>query len=201
MTDGEPRRVVEKLAARERAVLPAQRVDESAAVFLRDDPLAGRLIAHMETERPYRDETMTIAKLAAQLGEPEYRLRRLINGQLGHRNFAAFLNGYRLDEVRAALSDPDQRQVPILTIALDAGFGSLGPFNRAFREVDYWHDSLLFSNHLQSLLVVFPPLMPAVRAAVYPLRDPQKVVLVRKLVQSMSLPEPCCAAASIDWLL
>ncbi|MBK8271732.1 MAG: helix-turn-helix transcriptional regulator [Sphingomonadales bacterium] len=114
---------------------PAQRVDESAAVFLRDDPLAGRLIAHMETERPYRDETMTIAKLAAQLGEPEYRLRRLINGQLGHRNFAAFLNGYRLDEVRAALSDPDQRQVPILTIALDAGFGSLGPFNRAFREV------------------------------------------------------------------
>ena len=78
---------------------------------------------------------MTIAKLAAQLGEPEYRLRRLINGQLGHRNFAAFLNGYRLDEVRAALSDPDQRQVPILTIALDAGFGSLGPFNRAFREV------------------------------------------------------------------
>ncbi|MFO1240451.1 MAG: AraC family transcriptional regulator [Sphingomonadaceae bacterium] len=115
---------------------PALRSDESAAAPVRDDPLAGRLIAYMENERPYRDETITIAKLAAQLGEPEYRLRRLINGQLGHRNFAAFLNGYRLEEVKAALVDPEQRQVPILTIALDAGFGSLGPFNRAFREVE-----------------------------------------------------------------
>lgn len=101
-----------------------------------DDPLAARLLAHMDIERPHRDEAMTIAKLAGQLGEPEYRLRRLINGQLGHRNFAAFLNGYRLAEVKAALTDPEQRQVPILTIALDAGFGSLGPFNRAFREAE-----------------------------------------------------------------
>ncbi|GAB4480135.1 MAG: hypothetical protein OHK0018_11560 [Erythrobacter tepidarius] len=70
------------------------------------------------------------------LGEQEYRLRRTINGQLGHRNFAAFLNGYRLAEVKAALADPAQAAVPIITIALDAGFGSLGPFNRAFREAE-----------------------------------------------------------------
>jgi AraC-like DNA-binding protein len=101
-----------------------------------DDPLVARLRAHMEGQRPHRDETMTIAKLAGQLGEPEYRLRRLINGQMGYRNFSAFLNGYRLAEVKTALADPAQRLVPILTIALDAGFGSLGPFNRAFREAE-----------------------------------------------------------------
>jgi AraC-like DNA-binding protein len=101
-----------------------------------DDPLATRLLTHMQTDRPYRDEGLTVAGLAAQLGEPEYRLRRIVNGALGHRNFAAFLNGYRLDEVRAALADPAQREVPILTIALDAGFGSLGPFNRAFRDAE-----------------------------------------------------------------
>jgi AraC-like DNA-binding protein len=110
--------------------------DEDVATPALDDPLAARLRAHMTSELPHRDEAMTIAKLAAQLGEQEYRLRRLINGQLGHRNFAAFLNGYRLDEVKAALSDPTQKEVPILTIALDAGFGSLGPFNRAFREAE-----------------------------------------------------------------
>ena len=33
----------------------------------------------------------------------------------------------------AALADRDQAEVPILTIALDAGFGSIGPFNRAFK--------------------------------------------------------------------
>jgi AraC-like DNA-binding protein len=67
-------------------------------------------------------------------------LRRLINGELGFRNFTAFLNSYRLAEVRDVLADPDQREVPILTIALDAGFGSLGPFNRAFREAEAMTD-------------------------------------------------------------
>ena len=113
-----------------------------------DDPLANRLLDHMVRERSYRLETLTIAALAAQLGEQEYRIRRVINGQLGHRNFAAFLNGYRLDEVKQALADPDQRDVPILTIALDAGFGSLGPFNRAFREAEGTTPSLYRGKHL-----------------------------------------------------
>jgi AraC-like DNA-binding protein len=101
-----------------------------------DDALGTRLLSFMDREMPHRDETLSITKLAAQLGEQEYRLRRLINGQLGHRNFATFLNGYRLAEVKAALADPTQKDVPIITIALDAGFGSLGPFNRAFREAE-----------------------------------------------------------------
>ena len=67
---------------------------------------------------------------------PEYRLRRAINQGLGERNFNAYLNGFRLAEVREALSDPAQRETPILTIALDAGFGSLAPFNRAFRAAE-----------------------------------------------------------------
>ena len=105
---------------------------------LADEPsaLAGKLAAFMAYERAYRTEGLTIAALAAQIGEQEYRLRRAINGELGFRNFTAFLNSYRLQEVRDALSDPAQKDVPILTIAIDAGFGSLGPFNRAFREAE-----------------------------------------------------------------
>lgn len=101
-----------------------------------DIPLAEKLQCHMARELAWRDEGLSIAALAGQLGEQEYRLRRVINGQLGHRNFAAFLNGYRITEVKAALADPAQKDVPIITIALDAGFGSLGPFNRAFREAE-----------------------------------------------------------------
>jgi AraC-like DNA-binding protein len=97
---------------------------------------AAKLTAFMEYERTYRAEGLTISVLAALIGEQEYRLRRLINGELGFRNFTAFLNSYRLREVRDALADPAQKDVPILTIAIDAGFGSLGPFNRAFREAE-----------------------------------------------------------------
>lgn len=87
----------------------------------------------MEAERIYREEGFGIAALAERMGIPEYRLRRLINQRLGHRNFTGFVNSYRLAETIAALSDPTQVQVPIVTIALDAGFQSLGPFNRAFK--------------------------------------------------------------------
>ena len=35
--------------------------------------------------------------------------------------------------MRAALRDPAKRDLPILTLALEAGFQSIGPFNRAFK--------------------------------------------------------------------
>ena len=87
----------------------------------------------MEHDKAYREEGLSIGTLAGKLGIPEHGLRRLINQRLGYRNFNAFLNGYRLDDVMTALADPAQEAVPILTIALDAGFQSLGPFNRAFK--------------------------------------------------------------------
>jgi AraC-like DNA-binding protein len=87
----------------------------------------------MKNSKIYREEGLSIAVLSAKLSVPEYRLRRLINQKLGHRNFSAFINGYRLSEAMAALSDPSQSGVPVLTIALDTGFGSIGPFNRAFK--------------------------------------------------------------------
>ena len=99
-----------------------------------DTALLARLDADMRHNRLYRQDGLTVTAVAARLGVPEYRLRRAINQGLGARNFNAYLNGFRLDETREALADPAQREVPILTIALDAGFGSLAPFNRAFRE-------------------------------------------------------------------
>jgi AraC-like DNA-binding protein len=87
----------------------------------------------MTAERAYRQEGLTSGMLAGRLGLPEYRLRKLINEGLGHRNFNAFLNRYRIEEAKAALADPGQKEVTVLTIAMDAGFQSIGPFNRAFK--------------------------------------------------------------------
>lgn len=98
--------------------------------------LLGRLDRVMEEERAYRQDGLTIGTLAVRIGAPEHVLRRLINQRMGHRNFNAYLNGWRLAEARAALLDPAQAEVPISTIALDAGFRSLGPFNRAFKAVE-----------------------------------------------------------------
>ena len=85
--------------------------------------------------RVYHEAGLTIASLAARLKIPEYRLRRLINTKLGYRNFNHMLHAYRVAEASAALADPAQRRLPILSIALSVGYQSINPFNRAFRDL------------------------------------------------------------------
>ncbi len=108
-----------------------------AAAVTAEDAAETRLAAALQTamaeQQAYRDVTLTPATLAARLAVPEYRLRRLINGRLGHRHFSAYVNQWRLQAAQAALADPSQRDKPVLVIALDAGFGSIGPFNRSFK--------------------------------------------------------------------
>jgi AraC-like DNA-binding protein len=97
-----------------------------------DRLLLTKLNAFMAAES-WRREGLTIGELARQLAEPEHRLRRLINHRLGHRNFADFVNGHRIEAAKARLADPSEARTTVAAIAFDLGYGSLGPFNRAFR--------------------------------------------------------------------
>jgi len=121
------------------AVLPRREEESQAAPAPRaavqgpNPLLLKRLEQLMIQERLFRQERLTIGALAARLAVSEEQLRRAVNEGLGYRNFNAFINHYRLEETKAALADPIQRDVPVLTIAMDAGFQSLGPFNRAFK--------------------------------------------------------------------
>jgi AraC-like DNA-binding protein len=85
----------------------------------------------MSEEHAYRREGLTLAALAETLNMGEAALRNLINHELGYRNFNDFLHQYRLQEAAARLTTED---LPILSIALECGYGSIGPFNRAFRQ-------------------------------------------------------------------
>jgi AraC-like DNA-binding protein len=98
-----------------------------------DDPLATSLAALVK-KGGLLEPGMTISVLAGKLGVPEYRLRQTINQKLGFRNFSSFLNHHRIAEAQRRLRDPAMARLPVLTIAMDMGYGSLGPFNRAFRE-------------------------------------------------------------------
>lgn len=93
-----------------------------------------RLDALMGQGEAWRREGLTIGALAHEVGAPEHRLRRLINDRLGHRNFAAFVNTHRIEAAKRLLSDPAKARTPVSAIAFELGFGSLGPFNRAFKE-------------------------------------------------------------------
>jgi AraC-like DNA-binding protein len=95
--------------------------------------LARRVTAAMENDRLWQREGLSIAALARELGTQEHLLRRTINRRLGYRNFNDFLHDYRLAHIARRLADPADQHLPVLTIALDSGYGSIGPFNRAFK--------------------------------------------------------------------
>jgi AraC-like DNA-binding protein len=104
------------------------------ALSPKEQLLHQKLIAVVEAEKAYLEPELSISALALRIGAPEHQLRTLINKAMGHRNFRAFLNGYRMAEAKTALADPQKAALPILTIAMDAGFASLSSFNRAFKE-------------------------------------------------------------------
>ena len=114
----------------------------------RDEALKARLIALMNEDKIYLENGLTIRGLAEKLKAPEHRLRHVINKGLGYRNFAGFLNHYRIGAIKEAFDAPDNANLPILTLAMDHGYNSLAPFNRAFREAE----GMTPSEYRQSLL-------------------------------------------------
>jgi len=100
----------------------------------RDEQSHQRLVSIMEDELAYAEHGLTIGKLSQRVGIPPHQLRSLINQSMGYRNYTAFLNHYRIKAVKDSLSDTQKSRTPVLTLAIEAGFSSLAPFNRAFKD-------------------------------------------------------------------
>jgi AraC-like DNA-binding protein len=91
-----------------------------------------RLNHLMDVAQVWRDEALSLASLARQVGITPHQLSELLNVHLG-RSFSRYLKSYRVEEAaRRLLTEPD---TPILDIGLAAGFNSSSAFYGAFREL------------------------------------------------------------------
>lgn len=105
----------------------------AAAPASRANPLAERLHRLIEVERIHLDPELSLAVFVRRMGAPERAVRQLINHELGHDHFRAFLNACRMEEARRLLADPARAGDKLIAIAMDSGFSSLASFNRVFR--------------------------------------------------------------------
>lgn len=92
-----------------------------------------RLTIAIVERKVYLEPSLTIAALAKECGAAEYQLRKLINQELGHRNFSAFLNSYRIAHAKELLSVSGDTAISITNIAFDCGFTTISTFNRSFK--------------------------------------------------------------------
>ena len=107
--------------------------DKRQRTQVHDHELGARILHMIRGEQAFARPDLKVADLARQLGEPDYKVSQCITGVLGFRNFNQMTNVFRLEEAKRKLADPALDHLPILTIALDCGFGSIGPFNRFFK--------------------------------------------------------------------
>lgn len=99
-----------------------------------DHVLAERIVETLQEDRKFATPELKVADLAELLGEHEYKVTQCITGSLGYRNFNHLINSHRIESAKEALADPENNERPILSVAFDCGFNSLGPFNRAFKQ-------------------------------------------------------------------
>ncbi|MGV3632497.1 MAG: helix-turn-helix domain-containing protein [Bacteroidota bacterium] len=120
-----------KEGAEKENALPAENetFTESQQALFRE--LKTRLLSHMEEEKPYLDQDLTILKLAKDLQTNSKYLSHVINSEF-NRSFIHFINDYRINELKQQLVD--NRNYTIEALAQNAGFKSKSSFNAAFKK-------------------------------------------------------------------
>lgn len=97
-----------------------------------DFALLGQFVIQHE---PHVDGALTAADLADRLGWARFRLTRAL--QLGGQtNFHDFLNNARVETVKRLALEPRYARASLLSLALDAGFGSKSAFYTAFQAAE-----------------------------------------------------------------
>jgi AraC-like DNA-binding protein len=95
--------------------------------------LAKTIEAYVKANDCYLTTNLKVSRLARLLMEPEYKITRAITGVLGFKNFNQYINQYRIEHAKSLFCDDKFDDVSILAIGMESGFGSVGPFNRAFK--------------------------------------------------------------------
>lgn len=113
---------------------PPQEVDAPVDAPERDQAdgeVLARLEHLFETEKIYRDEDLSLRRLARKVGVPDRQLSVAIN-RLRNMSVSQFVNQYRIQDACALLRDTDRS---VLDISLASGFATKSNFNREFLRV------------------------------------------------------------------
>lgn len=113
---------------------PSGRYAKSGLSDQRKAQILARLKEHLETAKPYLNNSLTLKDLADALSVSEHNLSEVINTSLG-QTFFEMVNSCRVQEVQRRLVDPAHSHFTLTAIAFDSGFNSKSTFNAVFRRI------------------------------------------------------------------
>lgn len=103
----------------------------------------------MEDGKLFLNPRLTLDEFSEHVQLPSRMVSAVINRCL-NQNFQEFVNTYRVEEAKRILGQPDYKQLPILDVALMAGFNSKTSFNRFFNKFSGLTPSQYRQKQLQS---------------------------------------------------
>ena len=107
----------------------AARREEFAPAARRSSPRSAAFDAALERLAEGPLENLSLSRFSAGLGFSERQVSRLVRERLGC-SFGAHVAALRLERAQLLLAESD---LPVIEVAAEAGFGSLGHFNQRFR--------------------------------------------------------------------
>lgn len=92
-----------------------------------------RLNALMEEDKLYINPELSLRLLAEYMNLPPNHMSQLLNEGF-EKNFADFINSYRLEEFKSKLNTASVHHLTLLALAYDSGFNSKTVFNTYFKK-------------------------------------------------------------------
>ena len=97
----------------------------------RDRDVLVRVVGVLAEQKLFRDDTLTLTRLARRANVPARQISGAIN-RLAGKNVSQYINDFRIAEACRLLRETD---MPVTTAMLESGFQTKSNFNREFRRV------------------------------------------------------------------
>ena len=115
-----------------RHVFALEKYTSSGMNIVASRRLLEQIKALFENKEVYLDSDVSLKMVAEKLGVGSRDVSQVIN-EYEQKNFAEFVNQYRIARAKKLLTDADYAREKIETIAYDCGFGNVTSFNLAFK--------------------------------------------------------------------
>lgn len=98
----------------------------------------------MEKDKLYLQNDLTLGRLVKHINSDQRTVSHVLNQHL-HISFNAFVNHYRVEEVKQRMSAPDNKHLTLSGIAFECGFNSQSTFQRVFKQLTKFSPKVYYS--------------------------------------------------------